>query len=291
MTDRYAILREIQRLDPEKDHCRIVHLTNGYEFPWDSTRALEIALYRTYCVPSISKLLDTTGEFRLRTQQRYDDTAIIVAEMLKHGYDSERGREALRRMNRVHAHFDISNDDYLFVLSTFIFEPVRWYERYGWRQPDRHEKLALYYFWREVGRRMNIKDIAPSYEDFERFSAEYEQKHFRYADTNKAIGEATRNLFAKWYAPVPPRLIFTGIYAMLDENMLKAFGFPKPPGYVRTLLNAGMRARAAVLRRLPPRRTTAFFVDRPTHTYPNGYKITDLGPSHIVAKLNRKDES
>jgi hypothetical protein len=288
MPDRYANLREIQRLDPEKDHCRIVHLTNGYEFSWDSTRALEIALYRTYCVPSISKLLDTTGEFRLRTQQRYDDTALIVAELLKHGYDSERGREALRRMNRVHAHFDISNDDYLYVLSTFIYEPVKWYERYGWRQPDRNEKLALYYFWREVGRRMNIKDIPPSYDEFERFSAEYEKTHFRYADTNKAIGEATRNLFAKWYAPVPPRLIFTGIYAMLDDHMLQAFGFPKPPDYVRSLLTAGMKARAAVLRRLPPRRTAAFFVDAPNRTYPNGYKISDLGPAHIVAKLNKE---
>ena len=32
---------------------------SGYEFPWDMTRALEVALYRGYCVPSISALLDT----------------------------------------------------------------------------------------------------------------------------------------------------------------------------------------------------------------------------------------
>jgi hypothetical protein len=57
------------------------------------TRALKLALYRTYCVPSITALLDKTGEFYKRTQKRYDDTALIVAEIAKWGYESERGRQ------------------------------------------------------------------------------------------------------------------------------------------------------------------------------------------------------
>jgi hypothetical protein len=32
-----------------------------------------------------------------------------------------------------HRRFNINNKDYLYVLSTFVFEPVRWNERYGWR--------------------------------------------------------------------------------------------------------------------------------------------------------------
>lgn len=77
---RYDILHEIEQLDPERDHQRVMHLSFGYEFPWDSIRALEMALYRTYCVPSISKLLDRTGEFANNTQRRYDDTSILVAQ-------------------------------------------------------------------------------------------------------------------------------------------------------------------------------------------------------------------
>jgi hypothetical protein len=46
-------------------------------------------------VPSITALLDKTGEFYKRTQKRYDDAALIVAEIAKRGYESERGREAL----------------------------------------------------------------------------------------------------------------------------------------------------------------------------------------------------
>ena len=122
---RFDRLREIERLDPEQDHQRIVHLSFGYEFPWDSIRALEIALYRTYCVPSISALLDRTAEFHHDAQRRYDDTSILVAEMCEWGYENGAGREALARMNWAHAHYKISNDDFLYVLSTFIFEPVR----------------------------------------------------------------------------------------------------------------------------------------------------------------------
>ena len=96
---RFDIVREIERLDPVTDHQRIVHLSFGYEFPWNSIRALEIALYRTYCVPGISALLDRTGEFHQNTQRRYDDTSILVAEMCEWGYERGRGKEALERMN------------------------------------------------------------------------------------------------------------------------------------------------------------------------------------------------
>jgi len=156
-SSRYRILEEIRRLDPERDHQRIVFLSSCHDFPFDTTRALEFALFRTYCVPSISKLLDTTGEFVACPQKRYDDTDIIVSELMEWGYESDRGRRALRRMNRIHRRFDISNEDYLYVLSTFVYEPIRWNERYGWRPMCEQERLGFFHFWREVGRRMGIK--------------------------------------------------------------------------------------------------------------------------------------
>src|SRR6478672_1041944 len=165
MHRRFDVLHEIERLDPERDHQRIVHLSFGYEFPWDSIRALEFALFRTYCVPSISALLDRTGEFRERPQKRYDDTEIIVNELLEYGYDSDRGRRALERMNRIHERFHIANSDFLYVLTTFIYEPIRWNARFGWRPMAANERLALFHFWREVGSRMNIRDIPEDFDE------------------------------------------------------------------------------------------------------------------------------
>lgn len=89
-------------LDSERDHQQIVQRMVCYDFPFYTTRALEFALFRTYCVPSISGLLDRTGEFARCPQKRYDDTDLIVSEMMEWGYDSARGAAALagRRRSR-----------------------------------------------------------------------------------------------------------------------------------------------------------------------------------------------
>src|SRR5690242_1703453 len=137
---RHRNLERIAALDPERDHLEIYQISAGLEFPWDYTRALEFALFRTYCVPSISALLAATGEFRDRPQQRYDDTALLTAELAAHGYDSPRGKEALRVINRAHGQYAISNDDMLYVLTTFIYDPIGWIERYGWRRLTDHER-------------------------------------------------------------------------------------------------------------------------------------------------------
>jgi hypothetical protein len=54
------ITRKIAELDPERDCQEIVYLLQSYEFPWDYERALEFALFRTYAVPAISRLLAKT---------------------------------------------------------------------------------------------------------------------------------------------------------------------------------------------------------------------------------------
>lgn len=110
---RDSILKEIQKLDAKKDHERIVFLSTCYEFSFDTTRALELALFRTFCVPSISGLLDRTGEFRQRSQKRYDETDILVSELMEWGYTSERGQRAIQRINQLHGRFTITNEDFL----------------------------------------------------------------------------------------------------------------------------------------------------------------------------------
>src|SRR5918997_268264 len=174
MLERHSrVLPEILRLDPERDHRRIAFLSISYDFPWDTTRALEFALFRTYCVPRMTQILVSTGEFTHRPQKRYDDTVLILSEMLEHGYDSERGRAALRQMNRMHHRYAIPNDEFLYVLSTFVFEPIRWNARFGWRPLVEQEKLAAFYYWREIGHRMNIKAIPDDIVELERYNVEF----------------------------------------------------------------------------------------------------------------------
>lgn len=282
-TRRLERLREIEGLDPERDCQRIVHLSFGYEFCWDSTRALEFALYRTYCVPGISRLLERTGEFLRHAQRRFDDTALLIAEVCEWGYESGRGREALERINWAHGHYRIANDEFLYVLSTLLYEPIRWIDRYGWRPTCRNERLGYYHFWRGVGTLMGIRDIPPSYEAFEAWARAYEDEAFRYHAANRRVGAATRDLFASWYpAPLAP-LVRQAVYALLDDAMLEAFGFPRPLPGMRGLVDGALRLRGRLLRRLPPRREPCFFTHRPNRTHPQGYAIGALGPERLIA--------
>lgn len=273
-----AVLDQIRALDPERDHQRIVFLTTCYEFPFDTTRALEFALFRTFCVPSIGALLDRTREFAERSQKRYDDTDIIVSELMEWGYDSDRGKRALRRMNRIHGRFEIGNDDFRYVLSTFVFEPIRWNARFGWRRMIDVEREAQFRFWREVGRRMNIRDIPEDYATFERFNLDYEREHFRFTEANHRVGRATREMFVGWFPRVVAPITRRVIHALMDEPILEGFGFPRPAPLERRLVEGALRCRAWFAGRLPARRRPRLRTAQRHATYPAGYVIEELGP-------------
>ncbi|GLY53667.1 oxygenase MpaB family protein [Lentzea sp. NBRC 102530] len=283
---RFANLRRIASLDPVTDHEEIMRISAGLEFPWDYQKALELALFRTYCVPTISGLLDRTGEFSRRPQKRYDDTAILMAELVEHGYDSARGREALRVVNRQHGRYDISNDDMLYVLSTFIYDPIEWISHYGWRPLTHVERQAAFHFYRAVGARMGIRDIPADYAEFRAFKETYEAEHFVYAPSNRRIGQYTLDLFCSWYPSVARPVVSRAVVAMLDPLMVRAFGFTAPPSWVGRLGRRALRLRAFVVRRLPVRKTLKL-TSAPNRTYPGyprGYRPSDLGAISSTAR-------
>ncbi|OZD84739.1 DUF2236 domain-containing protein [Rhodococcus sp. 05-339-2] len=277
---RFGWLRRIEELDPVRD-CHTIHrITAGYEFPWDYQRSLEFALFRTYCVPTISALLAETGEFENRPQKRYDDTSLLMAELLEHGYDSERGRESLRMVNRMHGQYDISNDDMLYVLTTFVYEPIEWIDTYGWRRLHPKERLATFHFYREVGKRMGIRNIPESYTEFAQFKLDYEERTFRFTEDNRRIGTYTLDLYCSWYPAALTPAVKQGVFALLDDRMAGAFGFPAGSPTVERVAVRALRARARVERFLPKRTRSRATADASNRTYPGypvGYRPRDLG--------------
>jgi hypothetical protein len=272
-------LREIRRLDPVADHRRIVYIDACFEFPWDTTRSLELALFRTFASPRVAALLDSTGEFARAAQKRYDDTDLILSTIVEAGYDSEEGRRAIRQMNRIHGRFEISNEDFLYVLSSFVFEPIRWNARFGWRPLIETEKLATFEYWREVGRRMAIREIPDTYGEFERFNEEYERREFRRTEASRRVGTSTRDMFLAWFPGLPRRFGAQAIYALMDEPLLEAFGFPQPPRAVRAAVENALRARARIVAALPARRRPRLRAQRRTKTYGRDWRLEELGPA------------
>jgi ER-bound oxygenase mpaB/B'/Rubber oxygenase, catalytic domain len=271
-------LDEIRTLDPVRDAQRIVFIDACLEFPWDTQRSLELAFYRTYAVPSIAELLASTGEFTERAQKRYDDTQLLISAFCELGYDGGLGRRAIKRMNRIHGRFGIANEDFLYVLSTMVFEPIRWNARFGWRPLIETERRATFSFWREVGTLMAIRDIPEDYDAFERFNVEFERERFAYTDAGARVAAATRDMFLGWFPGLPLRVGRPLVHALLDEALLDALGFPHPPVALRRTAEAGIRARSRAVKLLPPRRKPRLRTEERHRSYPEHWQIEELGP-------------
>ena len=277
---RFAIRRRIQSLDPASDFAEIYRLMGTHEFPWDLNQALSFALFRTYAVPSIGGLLARTGEFTRRTQQRYDDTVLILDAVLEHGPASDEGRAAIRRMNQMHRSYDITNDDLRYVLATFVVLPIRWIDAYGWRGLTETERIASAEYYRDLGRRMGIRDIPPTWQAFARLLDAYERAHFAFDAGARAVADSTLALLAT-FPPndrLPAALVRRISLAVMDAPLLDAFGFAHPHPAIRGLVRGGLRARGMVVGLLPPRGTPYFARQLPQiRSYPDGYDVSALG--------------
>ena len=268
----------IARLDPAVDYEEIYRVMTTHEFPWDMNQSLSFALFRTYAVPSIGRLLDDTGEFERNTQKRYDDTALLLDEISLGGLHSNEGRAAIRRINQMHGSYDISNDDMRYVLSTFVVTPKRWMDDYGWRPFSPGEVAASTRYYVELGRLMGIKDAPTTYDGFERLLDDYEAEHFGFDEGGRRVADATLALMLTFYPAVAARPMEVFSRALMDQPLLDAFGYRRPPRAVVAAARAGLRARARVEALLPARRRPLHARDLPRiRSYPDGFDVEALG--------------
>ncbi|MBQ1088831.1 oxygenase MpaB family protein [Streptomyces sp. B93] len=274
---RYGRLRRIQQMDPLHDHEQIFRWITQYEFPRDYLNGVSVAFLRDYGVPRVSRLLDRTQEFERAGQKRYDDTVLMAYELVRDGIGSEHGRATVRHLNRIHGRYRIPNEDYLYVLATTVVGPKRWIDRYGWRPLSEPETESLALVGRRMGEMMGISRLPRDYTEFERFHDAYEREMFAYDPANRRVAAATLRVLTDWYpAPLRP-LAARASLAVLDEPLLTALGFRPQPRWVRTATHRALRARAALIRLLPPR--PEFLPRRPKpRSYPFGWTLDDLGP-------------
>ena len=279
-TRRFARRDELSRRDPDLDYHEIYRQLAVLEFPWDIYEALSFALFRTYAVPTIGQLLQHTGEFANRVQKRYDDTVLILDAVLEHGFDHPTGRAAIRRMNQMHGAYPISNDDLRYVLAAFVVVPVRWLRDYGWRELTDVEVRACVAYYRRLGEMMGIQDVPEDLDGFERLLDDYESAHFRRNDSSRYVADATLDLMATFPAQrmLPASWVRRGAQALMDPRLIDALGYPPPNRLLASAVRTGLRARAAVVRRLPPRRRPAYPSRRADiRSYQPGYDVAMLG--------------
>ncbi|MFN8281945.1 MAG: oxygenase MpaB family protein [Chitinophagales bacterium] len=277
-----AIHQKIEALDAKNDAWEIVRLSVFYEFPWDFNRALELALYKTFAVPSIAAILHNSKEFEKHPQKRYDDTDLILSEIIENGFN-ERGLQVIERLNWIHSNYKITNEDFLYVLSTFVFDSADWINKYGYRKLTRNEELAGFYIWKDIGEKMHIQDIPESIETFKKYHDDYEAEHFQFSEANIKVARATEDLMLGWYLP---KFMFgiarPFLYAVMQPHLLKAFYYNEPGAFLRGLVTASLRFRSIVSSWFPRKTPYLRTRDFEHKAYPNGYTLNELGPEKLI---------
>jgi hypothetical protein len=87
-----------------------------------------------------------------------------------------------------------------------------------------------------------------------------------------------RDLFLSWFPRLLHPLARPAIYALMDDPLIEAFGFPQASPLMRRLVTVALQARAKVLRCLPPRTRPRLRTEMRHATYQRGYTIERLGP-------------
>ena len=179
------------------------------EFPFMFDKSLQFALFRTYGIPTISKLLVQTSQLSEESTatKRYTDTVVLLAEFMGNHPTSTRSMEAIGRMNYIHSQYQksgkILEDDLLYTLALFASEPARWIDKYEWRKLEDFEKCAIGTFWKAIGDAMGISfkklksgregwtDGLQWLDELREWSAEYEKRVMVPDKNNRKVAEQT----------------------------------------------------------------------------------------------------
>ncbi|GCD90972.1 oxygenase MpaB family protein [Nocardioides sp. LS1] len=265
-------------LDPETQFTEIYRNVVMYEFPWDMNQALSFALFRTYAVPGIGRLLDQTGEFTGAVQKRYDDTAILLEQPFRLGFDHPQGRAAVRRINQMHRAYDIPDHEFRYVLSTFVVVPKRWLDDYGKRPLTPTELRASVNYYRTLGRHMNIPDIPETYDDFARLMDDYEAEHFAFDEGARRVADATLQLMLTFHPRPAARGVEVFSRALMDPPLRAAFRYAAPHPLVERASRGALKVRGLALRAFPARTRAQTVQDlKWIRSYPDGYDVERMG--------------
>jgi hypothetical protein len=265
-----------------------------YELCFIGTLGLQLALFRTYAIPSISKILLSTKELTENTVRRYEDTDLILREIYERPSDAKRPGLAIERLNFLHGMYKISNDDMIYTMSLFVLEPIRWVKKYGWREHTKEEKEIILKKHNLLAEKMGIRDFPETLEAWERFREDHEAKFMVYVKSNELVAKGTVDLFINRFPAFARSSVKAVMLALLDDRLRVAMGYERQPQWLINAADTALRfhgwfVRWFMLPRLIPNRRTPevedtngryipLFFEFDKMSYKAGYEIGCLGP-------------
>ncbi|QQK47161.1 Permease, cytosine/purine, uracil, thiamine, allantoin [Penicillium digitatum] len=238
------------------------------EFPFTFGKSFQFALFRTYGIPSISTLLVKTSQFSSpeTSLKRYTDTRVLMQEVIGNNPTSARAHLGLARTHYLHSGYRASgkilDDDMLFTLALFALQPIRFINRYEWRQLTDLERCAIATFWKSVGDGLDIsyeklpsgkngfRDGLQWLEEIDAWSEEYEARFMVPDNKNRETADQTTAVLAYTLPKIFHPAAFQVVSFMMDDRLRKAMYYDPPSAFYSALLSAILTARKLFLRYL-----------------------------------------
>ncbi|KAJ5391538.1 hypothetical protein N7509_007028 [Penicillium cosmopolitanum] len=276
---RYRRLRQLHRDYPYKTRADMAKMTDDHafqiqktvaqlEFPFIFIKSLQFALFRTYGIPTISRLLTKTSQFSdpETSLKRYTDTSALVQEMVGNNPTSQRAYISLARTRFLHSGYRASGkileDDMLYTLALFALEPIRFINTYEWRTLSDLERCAIGTFWKSAGDALDISYSAlPSgatgfqdglqwLEEISAWSAAYEERSMVPDQKNRETADQTTAVIVYMLPKILHPVGLQFVSFMMDDRLRKAMLYDAPTPFFSALFSSALTIRKLALRYL-----------------------------------------
>lgn len=247
----------------------------------DTFFAHHLAYLRSAASPRISGLLAHTGHVEHASTKRATDTGLLVYSVIHHGLDSPQGRQLIATLNTMHGRWSIANEDFLWILGTFVVPTTRFLDRFAWRRVTEVEREATATWFSALGERMGLTALPTCYADFEAVVDDYEASELAPSEAADRLFGASLHLTDTVLPPILRPRARTLLGALFEPQVRTALRLPTPSLAVRAAVGAGMVARS-LQARPGPGAASPFVPGAPVPAYPGGWSIGDLGVGDVA---------
>jgi len=217
---------QLEALDPEQDSDRIYHHLLS-SFRAESRVVETLAINRVSTWRSLALFLRSTRESERNPVGRFFDTYALFANFFEWGEHSQRGSEAVRRINQIHGRYYLPNEGMKYVLLNTAFTWLDGIDRIGHRPLSERERRGFFHAHVRLGRAMHIQDLSDDYaEMYAWFSRINRDNAFHTALKTETFETFVGNSFDS-AAPERTALLLAARVAM-DDHYRAALGYAAP---------------------------------------------------------------
>ncbi|KAH7023779.1 hypothetical protein EDB80DRAFT_807901 [Ilyonectria destructans] len=278
-TDRASLARMTNQ-DAHEISKSLIYL----EFPLFYDLSVRLALFETYAVENIGKLLFAVSDLNKwdTLPKRYEDTEVVYSCFATFPPTSTMLHKAIARMNYIHSPYiksgKILQEELLYVLYASMAEPIRFINIFEWRQLDEMEAAALVTMWKYIGDMMDIDyrtvlqkndwdNPIEFLEDVTKWASEYEDRYMRPAKEIQGLGQILMDFLLQSHPTFARPFAYPMALVVMGNRLRRVFGFPEPSLAMTVITYSLLLIRKLAVRFLClPRITPVEYISQPDKT-------------------------